>query len=34
MIIKNDTIRYLGDMETDRKIVLTNTKNVIKNLLE
>lgn len=34
MIIKNDTIRYLGDMETDRKIVLTNTKDVIQNLLE
>ena len=34
LIIKNDTIRYLGDMETDRKIVLTNTKDVIQNLLE
>ncbi|MBC8753252.1 TlpA family protein disulfide reductase [Kordia sp. YSTF-M3] len=34
LIIKNDTIRYLGDMETDKKIVLTNTRNVIQNLLE
>ena len=34
LIVKNDTIRYLGDMETDRKIVLTNTRNVIKNILE
>lgn len=34
LIIKNDTIRYLGYMETDRKIVLTNTKDVIQNLLE
>ncbi|WP_420571984.1 TlpA family protein disulfide reductase [Kordia sp.] len=34
LIIKDDTIRYLGDMETDRKIVLTNTKDVIHNLLE
>jgi len=34
LIIKNDTIRYLGDMETDKTIVLTNTKDVIRNLLE
>ena len=33
MIVKNDTIKYLGDMETDKKIVLTNTKNVIRQLL-
>ncbi|WP_430410098.1 TlpA family protein disulfide reductase [Kordia sp.] len=34
LIVKNDTIRYLGDMETDRKIVLTNTRNVLKNILK
>lgn len=34
LIIKNDTIRYLGDMETDKTIVLTNTKDVIRNLLK
>ncbi|WP_046758125.1 TlpA family protein disulfide reductase [Kordia jejudonensis] len=34
LIVKNDTIKYLGDMETDRKIVLTNTRNVIKDMLE
>lgn len=34
LIVKNDTIKYLGDMETDRKIVLTNTRDVIKNILE
>lgn len=34
LIIKNDTIHYLGDMETSKKIVLINTKDVIQNLLE
>lgn len=34
LIVKNDTIRYLGDMETNPTIVLTNTRDVIKNILE
>lgn len=34
LIVKNDTIKYLGDMETEKKIVLTNTKNVIHQILE